>query len=599
MTPHADYEVETPDMALIDALGWRVGDRLFGRYEVLAIKSGGMGSVVICRARGSGQRLALKIPHMTLGTLWDPKRSGSDLIANELTAWRRLSIHPNVLRLLDIRQYKLLESWALVGSADSVAVPALVVAYGGPHHLGEYLTAHAGLSREDKVHLLRQVALGMQHTHACGVSPHMDLKPQNVLVDEHGMARVTDFGLARIARPEQSRSGQQPDMWTTQFAGTSPGVVCGAPAYMAPEQWRGANLCDHRTDIYAFGVLAFEVVTGRHPYGDQLGLFIRDVCRAHERAEPELALLNRWPRLRDTIARCLRKHPGERFQSWDEVLAALPSLPPVGGSEAAPSSAEHDHMLLKSALLLGSMDDLASIVDQADAELRAVPEFPEAHIRVVLDRKTTWRAFRTMIGYWIRGRGLPWALVGRTFRQFDDAEGLIRVASSCLFTGTMLLLITFAYPRIYDVLYDYFKWSDFSAAVFSLVAILLGCILALLALAVSAVVSARHLIARRRCPNCGNRLVVTAGNFLAGGGPLVHPRALCPQCGFHAADWGGGKPRFRNGVPPVYDFMGVLCWWNWPHPARKRVRFGVAPFQPEDEDRRSEDTSNAKHAAST
>jgi predicted Ser/Thr protein kinase len=119
---------------------------------------------------------------------------------------------------------------------------------------------------------------------------HRDLKPENVIVTETGRVKIVDFGIAHMEAPENGRL-------------TIPGMVLGTPAYMAPEQLAGGNVTA-RTDVYSFGIVFSEMLTGHHPRSKAVG--------------PPIA-----PRFAAIIARCVKPDPGERFASGRELLAAL------------------------------------------------------------------------------------------------------------------------------------------------------------------------------------------------------------------------------------------------------------------------------------
>src|SRR5439155_22064263 len=109
------------------------------------------------------------------------------------------------------------------------------------------------LSPTDRLRLLVQIALGMEHASRHSVTSHLDLKPENVIVDRSDIARITDFGLARIGHWQPIASRQSTGALDAQSLVINEARVVGTPAYMAPEQWCDIRNCDQRTDIYAFG----------------------------------------------------------------------------------------------------------------------------------------------------------------------------------------------------------------------------------------------------------------------------------------------------------------------------------------------------------
>ena len=160
--------------------------------------------------------------------------------------------------------------------------------------------------------LLREVASALAYSHAHGVI-HRDIKPENVLISA-GVAMVTDFGVAKAL--DASTAGKRDGL-------TSAGLVLGTPAYMAPEQIMADGSADSRTDIYAFGLLAYELLTGSHPFAGRSG---PSLLAAQITAAPE-PIDRRRPRIPPSLAalvmRCLEKRPADRPQSASEIVEAL------------------------------------------------------------------------------------------------------------------------------------------------------------------------------------------------------------------------------------------------------------------------------------
>src|SRR5262249_51150725 len=136
----------------------------------------------------------------------------------------------------------------------------LVLQYVPGHDLRRYIDDSAPLPAGDAVRFTREVLAGLSAVHAAGIV-HRDIKPQNVLIGWDGTARVTDFGIAHDPGFGIAHDGGNPR--ATQFTGN--GLTLGTPAYMAPEQARGERVSE-ATDIYAVGVMLFEMLTGRLPF---------------------------------------------------------------------------------------------------------------------------------------------------------------------------------------------------------------------------------------------------------------------------------------------------------------------------------------------
>ncbi len=176
----------------------------------------------------------------------------------------------------------------------------------------------------DAVRILKDVADALAYAHARGVV-HRDIKPDNVLLSGNH-AVVADFGVAKAVSQAKTESGL-----------TSVGVALGTPAYMAPEQAAGDPNIDHRADIYAFGAMAYEMLTGRAPFD---GMAPHQMLAAHV-TEPVVAITDRRPALPPALAglvmACLAKNPADRPQSATEILQALEGMATPSGSVAVTS----------------------------------------------------------------------------------------------------------------------------------------------------------------------------------------------------------------------------------------------------------------------
>ncbi|HZK79335.1 MAG TPA: serine/threonine-protein kinase, partial [Gemmatimonadaceae bacterium] len=205
----------------------------------------------------------------------------------------------------------------LLATGDTKGLPYFTMPFVDGESLRAHLSASGGtISFGECVSILRDVARALSYAHATGVV-HRDIKPDNVLLS-HGAAMVTDFGIAKAL--SASRTGGH------ETGLTQTGTSIGSPAYMAPEQIAGDPNIDHRADLYAFGCMGYELITGAPPFTAPSP---QRVLAAHLTEKPK-PLESFRPDVPDDLAsvimRCLEKDPADRPQSADEIIASLNSV---------------------------------------------------------------------------------------------------------------------------------------------------------------------------------------------------------------------------------------------------------------------------------
>jgi serine/threonine-protein kinase len=221
--------------------------------------------------------------------------------------------HPNIVGIL--------------AAGDVDGLPYFVMPYVEGRSLRDRLASEGRLSVPETVRLLRDVARGLAYAHARGIV-HRDVKPDNVLLSG-GAAMLTDFGVAKaLSSAHLTPRPGDPTL-------TSVGMSLGTPTYMAPEQAAADTNVDHRADLYAFGIMAYEVLVGAPPFENRP---VAQILVAHI-SEPPTPLSRRRPEIPAALAalimRCLEKDPNRRPQAADELVAALDDPATVSGPVAS------------------------------------------------------------------------------------------------------------------------------------------------------------------------------------------------------------------------------------------------------------------------
>ncbi len=261
------------------------GTIIADRYEILAsVGAGGMGHVYRARHLGLDKHVALKV------LTYDRTGDATSRFAREARALARLD-HPGCVRVLDH------------GNTDGISYISLELIPGDT--LGAAIKAERfAISRA--VDITRQLLLALQHAHSLGVI-HRDIKPENIILRDGKRPVLVDFGLASLA---------------DEASFTAKGMCMGSPSYLAPERLLGKPH-DARTDLYALGVILYEMIAGSKPFaGDSpqhtMTLALNRPPRPLRAVRRDLS-----PALDRIITRALAKDPARRFADADEMLLAL------------------------------------------------------------------------------------------------------------------------------------------------------------------------------------------------------------------------------------------------------------------------------------
>jgi len=287
------------------------GTLFAGRYEIIEeLGKGGMGSVYKVFDQKLREIVALKIIKPEIGF----NASAIERFKNELKNARKIA-HRNVCRLYDL--------------GEAGLVHFLTMEYVEGEDLKKFIRRAGPIGAGRAASLARQVAEGLAEAHRVGVV-HRDLKPQNIMIDHDGRARIMDFGLSRFLEADGV---------------TNPGVMLGTPEYMSPEQVELKDV-DARSDLYAVGIILFEMVTGKVPFEGQTPLAV--AIKHRNEAPPDARDTNPLvpePLVR-IIYRCLQKSPAARYpdaQALADDLASLEGEMPslvreISGAQAKPVS---------------------------------------------------------------------------------------------------------------------------------------------------------------------------------------------------------------------------------------------------------------------
>jgi serine/threonine-protein kinase len=294
----------------------RLAEALGASYRIeREMSGGGMSRVFLAHDTRLDRRVVVKVlaPELAAGV-------SAERFEREIRVAARLQ-HPHVVPLLSAGE---------VGGLPYYTMPFI-----DGESLRARLVAHsAGLGISDAIRLLRELAYALEYAHAQGVM-HRDLKPENVLLSG-GRAMIADFGIAKALAAATQGDGSEESAMTPTLSG----VAIGTPAYMAPEQAAADPSTDHRADLYALGMVAYELLAGVHPF---VGRAPQALLAAHVTEVPS-PLSARRPdaptALTALVMRLIEKRPDDRPQSAEQVLRALDDIASPSGARdvAAPGA---------------------------------------------------------------------------------------------------------------------------------------------------------------------------------------------------------------------------------------------------------------------
>ncbi len=274
-----------------------LGRVVFGAYELQElVGEGGMALVYKARHQLTGQIVAVKMLPPELASYPEVRARFVD----EARTLARLE-HPNIVHLINF--------------AEELGRLCLVMQFAEGQTLEDILDAKGRITGQEAARIAREVLAALGHAHQQGVV-HRDIKPSNIIVRPDGTVKVTDFGIAKIARDTKL---------------TQTGQTMGTVRYMSPEQVRGGDI-DGRSDLYSLGVTLYECVVGRTPFDGDTHFAIMSQHLSAEPAPPIEAGARVSKAFEAVILKALAKDPLDRFQTAEEMARALEETPEAGAT---------------------------------------------------------------------------------------------------------------------------------------------------------------------------------------------------------------------------------------------------------------------------
>jgi len=283
---------KTPTKTLHSLMKRLKRGRVFAeRYEVIEeLGEGGMGIVYKVFDRKIDEKVALKV--------LAPEIAGDEKtierFRNELKLARKVS-HRNVCRMYDL--------------SEEENTQFITMEFVPGENLKSLIKRIGQLSKIKAISIAKQVCEGLAEAHRLGVV-HRDLKPQNIMVDSDGNARIMDFGIARSIRTKSI---------------TETGMIIGTPEYMSPEQVEGVGV-DHQSDLYSLGVILFEMLTGRVPFRGETPLSVILKHKTEQPPDPRRFDDQIPLEISRMILKCMQKDKSERYKTADALLSDLAEI---------------------------------------------------------------------------------------------------------------------------------------------------------------------------------------------------------------------------------------------------------------------------------
>ena len=387
-----------------------IGQQL-GNYVVLTeLGRGGMGDVYVARDTRLDRRVALKLPRRDVAASTDRLT----LFQREAKAAAALN-HPNIVHLYSVEE------------ADGLIFMTMELVHG--RSLRELLRSGIPLPLSQMLAFASQIAEGLACAHAAGVL-HRDLKPGNVMITDDDRVKILDFGVAKFFNPV---SMWDPDAATTTRKGatttrdvSSGGLTVGTVGYMSPEQALGKTL-DARTDLFALGVMLFEMATGQAPFVGDTPAAIFDHLLNRQPVSPVTLNPELPARLAAIIDKVLEKDPERRYRSANEFLDDLRRTDTSNARSPA-------HSVAPASIVVLPFVDMSPDQDQ-EYFCHGVTE----EIITSLARVPSLRVISRTSAFAFQGRDLEVTEIGRRLRVGTALEGSVRKAGDRVRITTQLV----------------------------------------------------------------------------------------------------------------------------------------------------------------